>query len=263
MKTKLFAALSALVLASSAHATLISGWDFSQYFGAGFNSTDAATFTNTLSANYSHLDTTFGAGAESAGFGSLYYNGQFGSSTVNPDGSTDAIWPTSNSLTSNLTVAQNGVTDFDRHTVLQSEGQQFANSLSLLSQAPVSLVFSGDVSSTVDGAATDWVISFASKIGSGTGSILVEFSTDGSSYTVVETINVTTTDTAFTSNLSNEIADAGYVRLTLNNGDIFLDNVALQGTLTTAPVPEPSTYAAFAGLAVLGMTVLRRRRAKA
>ncbi|MFH1498035.1 MAG: PEP-CTERM sorting domain-containing protein [Verrucomicrobiota bacterium] len=265
MKTKLIAALSALALCSSAQAALISGWDFSQYSGDGQNSIDGATFTNVLSANYSSFGSVTGAGPQSAAFGTFYYNGQFGSTNVTTNFVDDEVYPSAfiGSLTSNLTTAQNGVTTFDRHTVLIDQGQTFAGSYSMLNTAPVSLVFSGDVSSTVDGYATDWSISFASKINAGTGSILVEFSTDGSNYSVVETINVTTTDTAFTSNLGSQISDAGYVRLTMNDNAIFLDNVALQGTLTTAPIPEPSAFAALAGLAVIGMTVFRRRRTQA
>ena len=51
MKAKLLVAmLASMSLAGSARATMVAGWDFSQYFGAGFLSTDGATFQTTLDA---------------------------------------------------------------------------------------------------------------------------------------------------------------------------------------------------------------------
>src|SRR5262245_1029525 len=55
--------IASAFLAAPAGATGIAGWDFSQYLGTSLLSTDGATFTNTLSANYSQLDPTFNAGA--------------------------------------------------------------------------------------------------------------------------------------------------------------------------------------------------------
>ena len=76
-------------MASSSQAFLAAGWDFSQYAGDGLLSLDFVTFTTTLSANYSDLDPTFGAGAESAAFGTFYLNGSFGSSSITPTGNND------------------------------------------------------------------------------------------------------------------------------------------------------------------------------
>src|SRR5258707_9305890 len=97
----LIASVSAL-LSAPAGATGIAGWDFSQYFGDGLLSTDGVTFTNTLSANYSNLDPTFNAGAESAAFGTMFMNGSFGSTNVNAGSGTEQFLPTTGSLASNL-----------------------------------------------------------------------------------------------------------------------------------------------------------------
>ena len=66
--------------AGGANATMVAGWDFSQYLAPGALTIDGANGTNVLSANYSNLDPTSGAGAESAAFGTMYMNGRHGSS---------------------------------------------------------------------------------------------------------------------------------------------------------------------------------------
>jgi len=76
MKTRISNSLIPLALAalvagpSAAQSSLVAGWDFSQYAGDGFMSIDGgSSFTNTLPANYSDLDPTFGAGFDSSAFG--------------------------------------------------------------------------------------------------------------------------------------------------------------------------------------------------
>jgi hypothetical protein len=100
-------ALAAFVASgSSAQASLVAGWDFSQYAGDGVMSIDGgSTFTNTLSANYSDLDPTFGAGFESAAFGTMYVDGSFGSTSVAAGSGSEEFLPTAaygGSLLSNL-----------------------------------------------------------------------------------------------------------------------------------------------------------------
>jgi len=96
MRSKLLIASMALALstsvAGSARAVMIAGWDFSQYAIDGFITVDGENLTDTLPANYSSLDPTFGAGAESAAFGRLYLNGQFGSDAT-PLDFTDSLVP--------------------------------------------------------------------------------------------------------------------------------------------------------------------------
>jgi hypothetical protein len=80
---------------SSAQASLVARWDFSQYAGDGFMSIDGgSSFTNTLSANYSDLDPTFGAGFESAAFGTMYVDGSFGSTPVAAVSGSEQFLPT-------------------------------------------------------------------------------------------------------------------------------------------------------------------------
>ena len=74
--------LAATLPSRPASATLIAGWDFSQYFSDSILSTDGISDTGTLASNYSNLDPTFSAGAESAAFGRMYIDGEYGSTAV-------------------------------------------------------------------------------------------------------------------------------------------------------------------------------------
>ena len=151
MKTRLATSLTALALmasvGTSAHATMIAGWDFSQYAGDGFMSTDGGgTFANTLDANYSDLDPTFGAGTESAAFGTMYADGFLGSTNVPAGSGNEQFLPSAalgGSLVSNLT-APGGV-DFDSFTVLASEGQLSTESLAMIAAAQSVVVFEADL----------------------------------------------------------------------------------------------------------------------
>jgi hypothetical protein len=148
MKARLLAIASTILsiavsasIAGSAQAYLVAGWDFSQYFNDGLLSIDGATYQNTLSANYSDLDPTFGAGAESAAFGTLYFNGSFGSTSVSPTGNlTEEFLPTAGSLTSNLDAG--GIADAftvsvgRRPALLQPDGMVARDSVSVVRGRP-------------------------------------------------------------------------------------------------------------------------------
>lgn len=58
------ATAASLLWVGTAGAQLMAGWDFSQYAVDGALSTDGATFTDTLAANYSSFDLTNNAGSE-------------------------------------------------------------------------------------------------------------------------------------------------------------------------------------------------------
>src|SRR5262245_6386669 len=107
MKAKLWmaslAALAAAVFATgSARAALVAGWDFSQFLAPGALTIDGANGANTLAANYSALDPTGNAGAESAAYGTLFFDGTNGSTFVDPFGAGPQFIPNDGSLVSNL-----------------------------------------------------------------------------------------------------------------------------------------------------------------
>ena len=113
-------ALAAVVASPALAVSMVAGWDFSQWAGDGFPSLDGENLVNTLDSNFSDLDPTFGAGTESAAFGTMYLNGLFGSTDTNfGDFIPSAANP--NSLTSNLGAP--AAPNFDSQIVLQSEGQ--------------------------------------------------------------------------------------------------------------------------------------------
>lgn len=268
MKKRLVTSLTPLALAalvgSSAQATMIAGWDFSQYTGDGFMSVDGGgSFTNTLAANYSDLDPTFGAGAESTALGTMYVNGQFGSTNVAAGSGLEEFVPSAaagGSLVSNLT-APGGIADFDSFTVLASEGQLSTESLAMIAAATSSVVFEADLSSTSQ-AGSVWSISFGAKMFSGTSSVGIEFSSDGVTFVSFGSVNLTTVDTPFNVALGADETSKAYVRLSFDPSGAnqpFLDNVAINAANLVAVVPEPST-ALLGSLGLLGLAVAGRRR---
>jgi len=221
-------------IACPSHAYMAAGWDFSQYFGDGLLSINGTTFVTTLSANYSDLDPTFGAGAESAPFGTLYFNGQFGSTAVAATGVlTEEFLPTAGSLTSNLDVP---AVSFDAFTVLLDEGQTFSNLMSMVARDSVGVVFKADLSSVPE-TGGNWSVSFGGKTFEGTSTVGIDFSTDGSSYAIVDSVILDGSDAQFVVNLGTAPSETAFVRLNFNPigaAQPIIDNVAIS-------VPEPGT----------------------
>jgi hypothetical protein len=253
-------AIVAAAVAAPAHAEMIAGWDFSQWFTAGVLSTDGASLQNTLPANYSNLDPTFGAGAESAGFGTMYMDGEFGSTDVTPTPGmgTEEMIPSAGSLASNLDAGVPGSQPFDSFTVLQAEGQDFQNLLGMIANDALSVVFKADLSSS-SFTGSDWSVSFGGQTIGGTSTVGVEFSTDGVSYTSYGSVVLNTADSLYSVNLDTGEATMGFVRLNFSPEDVnskpIIDNLAVNATL----VPEPGMLTL--GLTgVLGLWAFTRRR---
>jgi hypothetical protein len=256
------AAVLALFAPGASQAYVVAGWDFSQYLGDSFLSIDGVNGTSTLAANYSSLDPTFNAGAESAAFGTMYIDGSFGSTAIDPFDPAPAIVPTAaldgGSLVSNLTapVLAPGDNEFDSHTILQFEGQVFANFLSMRASEPASMVFRADLSSVPE-TGSNWVLSFGGRTFTGTSTLSIDFSSNGGSFSPVDSVVLTETDTPYEIDLGPAPVDIVYVRLNLQPVELdwpIIDNVAIS-------VPEPgagaSLLAAAAGLASIAR--LRRR----
>jgi len=257
MKRFLMTSIVAAALAASpAHAALIAGWDFSQYYSDGQLSTDGASYSTQLSANYSELDPN-GSGAESAAFGTLHYDGANGSTAIDP---VSQLIPFAGSLVSNLNAAP--PSGFDVDTTFEG-GQIFFNYLSLNVITPLSLVFAADLTSA-GATGSDWNIGFAGKTLGATANVAVSFSTDGINYGGAQQVVLTTNDTPYNLALAAAAGSKLFVKLDFTtapngfDGQSLIDNLGIYGTV--AVIPEPGTVVLLmSGLA--GLVAVGRRRA--
>ena len=252
----------ALAVSAPAQAELIAGWDFSQYFSDGQLSIDGATYTSTLGANYSSLDPTYNLGIESAVFGTMYVDGQFGSTSVVGGTGSEPFLPSSaipgGSLVSNLDapIQQFGDNPFDSLELLAIEGQLFTNYIAMTALGDVNVVFEADRGVATGGG--NWILSFGARTQAGEAGVGIQASTNGGGYASAGTAALTTTDTAYTFDLGPATGPTMFVRLAFTGAAAtapVIDNVAIS-------VPEAG---AAAQLAAAGMCVaaLARRRARA
>jgi hypothetical protein len=242
---------------------MVAGWDFSQYLAPAALTIDGAEGTNVLSANYSDLDPT-GLGPESAAFGTMFINGQYGSSFVDPFGAAPAFIPTDINLAANVE-APGGTLSFNQLNNLTDEGQLFANELGMVNQDAVQVVFGANLLG-VPQTGSDWSLSLGGRTESGSAAIQIEFSTDGSVWFSFGSVNLTTVDTPFSIALGTAATDTAFIRLTFaapsaSVGRAVIDNLAVNATLGT-PVPEPAA-AVLGGLGLALLSGLRRRGARA
>lgn len=251
---KLFLSLTAISLAGSAQAALVAGWDFSQYVQGGENTIDGANYVQSLSANYSSF-TGAGLGVLAAPFGTFFYDGTNGSSNIaNADAG-----PVDGSLNSNLDGTGN-INGFDSHGFLNLAGQPNTLAMQYAIGNPFSVVFKASLSS-LSLQANNWSLVLGAVnagFGDGASTVAIESSTNGTSYISEGVINLTAVDSLFTVTPSNVTSGGIYFRLTTNEPGTFIDNVAINAT--TVAIPEPSTYSAIAGVAILGLALVRRRR---
>jgi hypothetical protein len=237
----LLGALAFAACASPPQATtraLMAGWDFSQYFGDGLLSVDGAGFTDRLPANYSDLDATYGAGAESAAYGTLVLDGTFGS-TDTPLDYTDPVVPSAavpGSLRSLREAPPRGV-PFECFTALRKEGQAFANPFALAALAPARVVFEASLAGVPESAA-GWRLRFAARTSGGASRIELAFSSDGERYAALPHVAVDEIDRPFDVPLSAKPSERAFVRFAFAPEArqlVFVDNVAIDAELV---VPE-------------------------
>ena len=217
-------------------------------------------FTDTLDANYSSLDPTFGAGLESAAFGTMYIDGSFGSTAV-AIGTGEEAFTVSKAAPGSLVSNCRALGPCDRFGVLNDEGQLFTELNAMLATEAVSVVFQADLSS-VEQTRDSWRLSFGAKTFSGTTSgnaqVSIDFSTDGSSYANVANLEITPADTQFIVSLGDVESETAFARFNFSTPEgIFqplLDNVAIE-------VPEPisALSGAAAVSALAGLAAARRR----
>jgi hypothetical protein len=262
MLVSALASLALAVSAGSAQADAVAGWDFSQYFGSGFLTTNGATFVDTLDANYSDFDPTFNAGAESAQFGTMYMNGTNGSDQVPGLGTgTETFVPLSGSLMNNVNPFLGGTGNpFNSFTILQDEGQAFASDLRMQATGAIAVVFEADVSTI--GAGENWELQLAGIVDSGASQVVgVEYSANGVNYTPAGNLALTDVDSLFTLPLGIGSSAQQFVRLSFDpasgTGIPVIDNLSIMAVVTS--VPEPGT-ALLGMVGITGLAFLGRRR---
>jgi hypothetical protein len=273
MKRKLakIAALvaSSALVAGTAAADLIAGWDFSQYAVAGALN-DGSGAIDSLPANYSALDTTFNAGGtasgDSADYGTMHIDGTNGSTDVNETSGAPDVAPYATQTAANRRApalafgapADLGRNDFDSFNVLRGEGQAFRNHMALTARAASQHVtFRAHTGAPITGVGLE--VSLAARAVQPAGNVDVEvrYAADCSSFSLIDTLTLTEDDEQYNVLLSPAVSEGDgevCVRLTLDdsNGQPVIDNVAI--------VPEPGQIAMLgAGLAGLALLGLRRR----
>src|SRR5262245_26101390 len=277
MRTRpLIASIAAIAawLAGSAQAETIAGWDFSQYMGDGSFVKDLSLVpSNTLEANYSHRAAAPGAGPGAGIFGTAYFDGSFGSTSVNPNAISPALVPTAalrnGSLQSNLRapgysdtqvsppVLARGYADFDTKSALKGAGQPLFNRLSLTAPTSVQAVFKADLGAPPP-PTHHWEVSLGGRTFSGGSSLGVEFSSDGISYSPMATFPLTTNDSQFSAPLVAAVGNTAFVRLSLNpaGGQPVIDNVSVN----LLPEPSMSLQAVAGVLTLFTCSCIDRRR---
>ena len=261
------AAASLALVTSPAHAnTLISGFDGSQFFSSGGTVVDS-TFANvgSFAAQFSELDTvadTFsGLGPDSAPFGGSFWDGSFGSDNTLVTSFTAGTFTassfnfqgSSSEITTPFTLQMS--LQGTATSLVAEGGQENGNLLGYIANDDLAVVFSGDLSSA-GLVANDWFINLGANIASGSGSIGVEFSTDGTTYSPVDTFNLSAVETEFTSLTVTTPSDSatGFFRLNLPSG-ANIDNIAV----FAEPIPEPGT-ALLVLTGLVGLSHASRRR---
>ena len=248
-------ALSAL-LAGSAQAVNVAGWDFSDFAADGVAG-------GTVDANYSSFDATGNAGSESATYGTATLTDLVsrGGDVVPSVRTSVALGEQQNANFGGPATAI-GENSFGAFTTLQLEGQQYTNVMAITAPSTTGeAVFEGDLTSLAGQTGYGWSISFAGQVIGAPGALIdVEFAPDCSSYSSVGSVFLDEEANAYTVELEKIASANACARLTIPNaGDerAVIDNVSLD----VIAVPEPALGAQLLAGAVGLVALFRRRRA--
>jgi hypothetical protein len=274
MKLKSLLVLGSLSAASMAFAqaiplpnvnVLVAGWDFNNLP----NNTASSVVLGSVAARYSDISGDVTAALNpAAAMGTAYFNSSFGSTTWQ-GGNNGARGVTGAGTSLNTAIVSRpggttigsitGIGSTSNTTVLavNPTGQPGTpDRFSFVVDASYATGLSVSYAARTTSTGPTYTINWYYQVGSAGSPTLM-----GSNNIVTgNTYNVYTMDFSSVSSLngaSQAVLIADVVQTAGGTAQLFIDNAQI---VAASAIPEPSTYAALAGAAALGLVVLRRRK---
>lgn len=242
MKKTLTVTLALTGAIAAANASLIAGWDFSQFTTDGTDDVDFNYQAQTsLKANYSDLGAS-GLGSDANPFGEVSWT------------SAGAVVANGSNLTSgqNLRGISTKVNGFDSANV--SDGGQVGSGSFSAQAGGASMTFGVTAGSSFNTLALQFG---AATNDSSAGSVVVYAGTASDSLSQIgSTVALTASEDLYTVDLGSLGSASTFFVQFQGSTNALYDNVAISGTV----VPEPSAFAAMTGALALGAVMVRRRR---
>jgi hypothetical protein len=253
-KKLIISALAALALPSFALAqdSLLAGFSFSQFLGEGYPAIDGQTGdpVNHIVATYRGNTTPISSQVDGAitganGFAG-YDNAAIGSWSFANFNTSDAIGVRADTFGTLNTQNSDTVNGTDL-----ADTDQAGMMLTFNTQNTLWSIQVNDTAGYTNAEGFDFTFA---AVGNG-GTATVEWLLDGA---VFATSTITSGGfNTYSYELGSSFYGNGVIEGRLTAGSVSFDNVQFNGSA----VPEPSTYAAIAGIAGLGLAVYRRRKA--
>ncbi|MFA6289790.1 MAG: PEP-CTERM sorting domain-containing protein [Opitutaceae bacterium] len=253
-KKFIVSALAALVLPSFALAqdTTLAGWTFSQFLGAGYPSVDGssgdpvnsivATYRGATDPDINQVDGTLTIQSGATG----YTDPSIGSWSF-------ASFNTSNGV--DVRADTFGALNFQNSVTLDGKDMSLSDSAGMMltfnTQNTLWSIQVNDTAGYTNASVGDFT--FAARGNGGTAT--VEWLLDGAVFAT----SLITSDgfNTYSLELDSSFYGSGLIEGRLTSGSVSFDNAQFNG----AAIPEPSSYAALAGVAGLVLAAYRRRRA--
>lgn len=255
---------------ANAQSVLVSGWDFSQALVGGTTAGQDVATPGLFNSNYTYGGSPISSSANWAAAsvkGAVYWNGSFGSTNIvdNLDGNSDLLMTTGSNLEQNDTPSFDQFNQGPSYTKLVNTGQNSGQGGSAIDalmniNADISIV----IESLAGSAQNNWFFTYAARDLNDGATVNYEYSSNGSSWTSFGSQALGTSDTGHSVDLAGVLdgASSAYLRMSFSGvgassaTGLQLDNFGF----SASAVPEPSAFAAIAGVLALAFASVRRRR---